>query len=54
MDIEQQSEGEQLMKLKIIGDADELRDFALAVLDAVDHGRYEAKIGVTRIKIKCR
>lgn len=52
MEIEQQSEGDTLLKLKIMGSMDELRRFALTVLEAIDDGHSKARIGVTIIKIR--
>jgi hypothetical protein len=54
VDIEQYSEGELLMKLKIIGTSDELRGLALRLLDAVDEGKKKAMVGSTVVKIKRR
>jgi hypothetical protein len=56
--IAQESTDEVLDKLEITGTADELRRFALLLLDAIDNGKAKAKIRAkrhrTKLTLRCR
>jgi hypothetical protein len=53
VEIEQESDGEELVEVVIGGTREELRGLALRLLEAADEGRGEFEIGPTRVVLIC-
>jgi hypothetical protein len=54
LEIKQRSELDEIRKLKIAGDQDDLRQLALSILTAIDNGKHTTRVGTAAIKIECR